>query len=218
MMDQLSLIEKIAVWALPVLFAITVHETAHGYVAKLLGDKTASRLGRLTLNPLKHIDPVGTLLVPGVLLALGGFIFGWAKPVPVVMTNLKNPRRDMAIVAIAGPMSNLIMALIWALIIKIGLTIGSDTSAIALACVYMGSAGVLINLILCVLNLLPIPPLDGSRVVDAFLPGPWSWRYNKLEPYGFFILIGLMFLGVLSQVLLPAVHGLQHYIYQLVGI
>ena len=215
---ELTIIEKIAVWALPVLFAITVHEVAHGYVAKLLGDQTASRLGRLTLNPIKHIDPVGTLVVPGLLLALGGFVFGWAKPVPVVMDNLRRPQRDMALVAVAGPLSNLIMALMWALVIKIGLMSGDSKSAFTLACVYMGSAGVLINLILFALNLVPIPPLDGSRVVSAFLPGPMAYRYNQIEPYGIFIVLGLMVLGVLSQVLLPLVNWSQSLIYQLFGL
>lgn len=215
---ELTIIEKIAVWTLPVLFAITVHEVAHGYVAKLLGDQTASRLGRLTLNPIKHIDLVGTLVVPGLLLALGGFVFGWAKPVPVVMDNLRRPQRDMALVAIAGPLSNLIMALMWAAVSKIGVIVGSEASALALACFYIGSAGVVINLILLVLNLIPIPPLDGSRVVNAFLPGPIAYRYNQVEPYGFFILLGLLILGVLSYVLWPPVIYIGQFISQLFGI
>lgn len=217
-MDHLTIIQKIAVWAIPVLFAITVHEVAHGYVAKLCGDKTASRLGRLTLNPIKHIDPIGTLLVPGILVAIGGFVFGWAKPVPVNMANLRHPQRDMALVAIAGPFSNLLMALFWAVLIKVGLLVGDSSIALSKALVYMGTAGVWINVLLCVLNILPIPPLDGSRVVSAFLPGPWAWRYNQLEPYGIFIVLGLMFLGVLSQILLPMAESMHHFIYQLLGL
>jgi Zn-dependent protease len=183
---EFSLIQKIAIWALPVLFAITVHEVAHGWAALKLGDRTAQMMGRLTLNPIKHIDPVGTLLVPGLLLAVGGFIFGWAKPVPVTFQNLKNPKKDMAWVALAGPVSNLIMAIFWALFAKVGLVLVQSGTSFAEPMMFMGAAGVLINIILFALNLLPVPPLDGSKVLMSFLPGPLAWKLSRIEPYGFF--------------------------------
>jgi Zn-dependent protease len=202
---EFSLIQKIAIWALPVLFAITVHEVAHGWAALKLGDRTAQMMGRLTLNPIKHIDPVGTLLVPGLLLAVGGFIFGWAKPVPVTFQNLKNPKKDMAWVALAGPVSNLIMAIFWALFAKVGLVLVQSGTSFAEPMMFMGAAGVLINIILFALNLLPVPPLDGSKVLMSFLPGPLAWKLSRIEPYGFFILIALLYFGVLSMILGPVI-------------
>ncbi|MDH4275698.1 MAG: site-2 protease family protein, partial [Gammaproteobacteria bacterium] len=182
-MEELNTIQKVAIWALPVIFAITAHEVAHGWVAKRLGDPTAMMLGRLTLNPIKHIDPLGTLVVPGLLLWMGGFVFGWAKPVPVTWENLRNPRRDVAWVALAGPMANLVMALMWAGIMKIGLTLMDTSAWAAMPMAYMGAAGIEINLVLMLLNLIPIPPLDGGRVLGAVLPGPASYRLSRLEPY-----------------------------------
>ena len=202
-MADFTLIQKIIVWALPVIFAITAHEVAHGWVALKLGDRTAQMMGRLTLNPLKHIDPIGTILVPGVLLVMGGFIFGWAKPVPVTFQNLRHPKSDMVWVALAGPMANLIMAVIWALIAKLGLTLLQSGVELGAPMVYMGVAGVLINTMLMMLNLLPLPPLDGGRVLVGLLPGPLSWKVSQIEPYGFFILVGLLYFGILSMVLLP---------------
>jgi len=214
-MEELSLLQRIAVWAMPVILAITVHEVAHGWMAMKLGDCTAKMLGRLTLNPVKHIDPIGTLLVPGLLLVMGGFIFGWAKPVPVTWENLKNPKRDMALVALAGPMSNLLMALIWAGILKIGLILAISGSAemVALPLIYMGGAGITINLILMVLNLLPLPPLDGGRIVASLLPDKLSWQFNRLERWGLVILLGLMLMGVLGKVLWPPINYLQSQIF-----
>jgi Zn-dependent protease len=201
-MLDLSLVQKIAVWIVPVLLAITVHEVAHGWVASLLGDKTAFMLGRLTLNPLKHVDPVGTILIPGLLLLLQtGFIFGYAKPVPVTWQNLRNPKRDMALVAAAGPTANLVMGIGWALLMRIGLLLGEQ----GLALVYMGVAGISINTILMVLNLLPLPPLDGGRVLTGLLPGPWAYRLSRIEPYGFFILIALLVTGLLGLILWPLI-------------
>ncbi len=217
-MQELNVMQQLAVWALPVLFAITVHEVAHGWVARQLGDPTAMMLGRLTLNPLKHIDPIGTVLVPILLLMVGGVIFGWAKPVPITVENLRNPKRDMALVAAAGPLSNLAMALGWALLMKVALVISGSLPALALPLTYMSAAGITINIILLVLNLIPIPPLDGSRVVSGLLPGPWAWQYNRLEPYGLFILLGLMFFGVLGKVLWPPVMLVQGEIYRLLGL
>jgi Zn-dependent protease len=202
---ELTTMQTIAVWALPVLFAITLHEAAHGWVAAKLGDKTALMLGRVTLNPFKHIDPIGTVLVPIALLVLGGFVFGWAKAVPISQRNFRRPQRDMAWVAIAGPAANLVMALGWLALIKFAMSMGAtfESGGIGSAqfLLYAGVAGVTINLILMILNLLPLPPLDGSRVLAAFLPPKWVWQYYRLEPYGLFILLGLLFLGILGPLI-----------------
>jgi Zn-dependent protease len=202
-MPELSLIQRIAVAVVPVLFAITVHEVAHGWAAKRLGDPTAERLGRLTLNPIKHIDPIGTVLVPLVLLALGGFVFGWAKPVPVTWENLRHPKRDMALVAAAGPGANLVMALLWALSIKL---VPELPAYAAVPLFYMGITGVTINVLLMVLNLLPLPPLDGGRVLVGLLPGPLAWQVSRVEPYGMFILIALLATGALWWLIGPPVN------------
>lgn len=204
-MVEFSLVQKIIIWAIPVLFAITVHEVAHGWVALKLGDRTAQMMGRLTLNPLKHIDPVGTILVPGILLLLGGFVFGWAKPVPISYQNLNKPKTDMAWVALAGPMANLVMACIWAAVAKLGLSLLQADIAIGEPMLYMGIAGVLINAILMMLNLLPLPPLDGGRILVSLLPGPLAWKVNQVEPYGFFILLALLYFGILGLILWPLI-------------
>lgn len=201
-MLEVSLVQKIVAWVLPVLFAITVHEVAHGWIAARLGDKTALMLGRLTLNPVKHVDPVGTILVPGLLMLMQtGFLFGWAKPVPVTWQNLKHPKRDMALVAAAGPVANLLMALVWALVIRLGTALGDPGQAL----VFMGTAGIFINTILMVLNLLPLPPLDGGRVMTGLLPGPLAWKFSRIEPYGFMILLALLVTGVLGKIMWPAI-------------
>ena len=204
-MDETELIRRIAAWILPILFAITVHEVAHGWAARMLGDPTAMMLGRLTLNPLKHIDPIGTVLLPGLLLYIGGFVFGWARPVPVTWENLRRPRRDVALVAAAGPGANLLMALVWTLAIRAGTLLLHELPWFGEPLIYMGVAGIFINIILLTLNLLPILPLDGGRVLMSLLPRPLAARYSRLEPYGLVILLALLALGVLGQVLSPVI-------------
>jgi Zn-dependent protease len=218
-MLDFSLPQKIAIWALPVLFAITVHEVAHGYVARRLGDRTAQMFGRLTLNPLKHIDPVGTILVPLIMLLLpGGFLFGWAKPVPVDYRNLGNPKRDMAIVAAAGPLSNLVMAIGWVLVLRLSVALLNSLPWAAQPLFFMAQAGVAINLVLLVLNLVPVPPLDGGRVLTGILPIRQAARFAALEPYGLMIVLALLMTGVLGRLLQPAIGMLNEILLTLVGL
>ncbi len=222
-MNVNAAIQNITIAILPLLFAITLHEAAHGWIANKCGDKTALMLGRVTLNPLKHIDLLGTLILPIVMLVLGGFIFGWAKPVPVAWQNLRHPRRDMALVAAAGPAANLLMAFAWACIAKgaMLITLGHDQAWIEVTKRFLLAAadfGILINCVLLILNLIPIPPLDGSRVVSSLLPPGAAHTYEKIEPYGIWILLALIFLGVLNSILKPAVLGLSAWIYTLFGI
>jgi Zn-dependent protease len=201
-MTNLTTLQTVAILLLPILLAITVHEAAHGWVAHQLGDNTAFRAGRVTLNPIKHIDLIGTIILPLLLSFLGGFIFGWAKPVPVNFHNLRQPRRDTALVALAGPMANLVMAIGWAVIAKAAWLMEEDfTSAIFL--VYMGQAGTLINSALMILNLVPILPLDGGRILHSMLPPNLATPFGRLEPYGLYILIGLLISGVLAKILYP---------------
>lgn len=200
-MNDLDLIGKITIYALPVLFAITVHEAAHAFAAKYFGDHTAYLEGRMTLNPLKHIDVVGTIVVPLAAVLLGGFIFGWAKPVPVRFGNLRRPKEDMLWVAAAGPASNFVMAIFWLLLMKLGLS--GVLAGLAKPMVLMGQAGVLINLSLMVLNLLPLPPLDGGRMVVSLLPHRQAWQFARLEPYGMWILLGLLVTGILTWLMMP---------------
>lgn len=217
-----SLISALAIWALPVLLAITLHEAAHGYVARHFGDPTADQAGRITLNPLRHIDPVGTLLVPASILALsslfgaGGILFGWAKPVPVNFSRLRNPKADMLWVAAAGPFTNLIMALGWAILFRIALV--GEPGAYTLPLLKMADAGMQINAVLMVLNLLPLPPLDGGRIAVSLLPHHLAWRFARLEPYGFPILLVLLFTGVLGAILWPLIAGFRFVLGALIGI
>lgn len=198
-----ELIQKIAVWALPVLLAITGHEASHAFAAKHFGDKTAWMLGRCSLNPVKHIEPFGTIIMPLLCLALGGFVFGWAKPVPVNFSALRRPKQDMLWVSLAGPASNLIMAIIWALILRAASSFGMEYFAVPLA--LMARAGIVINISLMALNLLPLLPLDGGRILLSLLPRDLAWKYSRIEPYGMFILIALMAFGVLGTLMAPFV-------------
>lgn len=200
-----SVIQTIAVYAIPVIFAITLHEAAHGYVARLFGDNTAYVMGRVTLNPVKHIDPVGTILVPTLILLssklLGGagLLFGWAKPVPVDFGALRRPKRDMLWVALAGPGANLFMAILWVLSLRMMVGTGVQESFF----IEMAMAGVRVNLVLMALNLLPLPPLDGGRVVFSLLPNRLAYQYSRLEPYGLIILLVLLATGVLGTLISP---------------
>ena len=204
---DLNVVQVIAIYAIPVILAITLHEAAHGYVAMRFGDMTAYAAGRVSLNPIRHIDPVGTVVFPLALLAIaklvggGGILFGWAKPVPVNFANLRHPKRDMLWVAAAGPLSNLAMALMWALALKAGLSSHAGDFGLPLA--LMGAAGIFINVIFMVLNLLPLPPLDGGRMLVSLLPHRLARGVSRVEPYGFVILIVLLVTGVLSFVLWP---------------
>lgn len=204
-MLTLTLIQKIVVWIIPVLFAITFHEAAHAWMANRCGDTTAKMLGRLSINPLRHVDLVGTIIVPLLVAVLSQFqfIFGWAKPVPINWLQLKKPRRDMGLVATAGPLSNLIMALIWAALYKIASLSNPQTSKIMLFLLLSAQAGILINLVLALLNLIPIPPLDGSRIIASILPPRLATYYLRIEPFGFFILLALLFTGVLNWLISP---------------
>ena len=201
---ELTLVQKIAVYALPVVFAITVHEAAHGYAARFFGDMTADRAGRISLNPLKHIDPIGTILLPALTLMIGGILFGWAKPVPVDFSRLRNPKRDMLWVAAAGPASNLLMALFWAFVINVSTNAPVNYSE---PMALMGQAGVMINVVLMVLNLLPLPPLDGGRITVSLLPNHLAYKFAQIERYGFIILIVLLVTGVLSSIMEPLIRA-----------
>ena len=204
-MISTSTLYTIAVWLVPVLFAITLHEAAHGWVANKLGDPTAKALGRISLNPIKHIDPIGTVVLPLALLMLSGFVIGWAKPVPVDMRYFKQPLLDMAVVALAGPASNFIMACGWGLVAAIGQAMFTPGDGIAIYIINVGKAGITINLILMVLNLLPIPPLDGGRVVAGVLPPQLAVPFMRIEPYGLFVVIFLLVTGILGKILWPMV-------------
>ncbi|MCC7547844.1 MAG: site-2 protease family protein [Burkholderiales bacterium] len=202
-----GLIQIIALGAIPIAFAITLHEAAHGYAARYFGDTTAEQAGRISLNPLRHIDPVGTIAVPLLILVTskllggGGMLFGWAKPVPVNFGRLRNPKRDMFWVAAAGPGANLFMALCWGLVLKLALL--SPLTYFSAPLVRMAEIGIVINVILMILNLFPLPPLDGGRIAISLLPGRLAWRFAMLEPYGFIILLFLLFTGILGTILGP---------------
>ncbi|MDN3986810.1 site-2 protease family protein [Zwartia vadi] len=200
-----EIIQTLTLYALPVIFAITLHEAAHGYVARLFGDPTATQLGRVTLNPIKHIDPMGTIAVPiGILLMsklVGGpfLLFGWAKPVPVDFGRLRRPKRDMLWVALAGPAANLFMAILWAVSLRLLFESGDRSSF----WFQMAQIGISINLTLMALNLLPIPPLDGGRVLFSLLPNQLAWQFGRIEPFGLWIVIALLATGTLATLIAP---------------
>ncbi len=229
-MDSASeLIRAVSIFAIPVLFAITLHEAAHGYVARHFGDTTAAALGRISLNPMRHIDPMGTLLIPILLLAVSGgsLLFGWAKPVPVNFGALRRPKQDMLWVAAAGPAANLLQALLWGMVLRAGLWMGADANplglpeglhALAVPMVLMGAAGIFVNLALMVLNLLPLPPLDGGRIMVSLLPGRLAWQFAQVERWGFLILVILLATGVLGAVMWPLVAGSASLLGSLFGV
>lgn len=214
-MIEMTAIQKIAIWIIPIIFAVTLHEVAHGWVASKFGDQTARLAGRLTINPVKHIDLVGTIILPLFMIVVGNFIFGWAKPVPVDARNMRNPRRDMVFVALAGPVANFLMAMFWAFIAKLGMNSGPWFHN---ALVLMGMAGIQINIVLGVLNCLPIPPLDGGRVLSGLLPPRAAWHLYRIEPYGVLILLLLMFSGILSFLISPVIYFLLNVLASLFGL
>ena len=216
-MDQFNLIQNLIIIALPLLFAITLHEVAHGWMALRCGDTTAWSEGRLSLNPLRHVDPMGTVLVPAILYFLGGFIFGWAKPVPVDYYRLRHPKQDMALVALAGPGANLAMAIGWALIMLLGKWFYLGLPWLGIPLYFMGIAGIKFNIMLGVLNMLPIPPLDGSRVLTGLLPDGFGRLMAQLEPFGLLILVLLLATGLLNMILGPPIYWLLRLIFLIFG-
>jgi Zn-dependent protease len=215
---QFTLLQTIVLWAIPLLFAIIVHEVAHGWIANKLGDPTAKMLGRLTLNPIKHIDPVGTLLIPALTAWLGGFIFGWAKPVPITWINLKHQRRDMFIVALAGPFANILMAVLWAAIAKSGEYLQADQIVSGVALEAMGKIGIYVNAMLAILNLLPLQPLDGGRMLSSLLPPKAAYHFDRIEPYGFMILLVLLVTNMLNYIMLPPLHWVVTTLHHIFGL
>ncbi len=219
---EFNVVQTIAIYALPVLFAITLHEAAHGYVARHFGDMTAYRLGRISLNPLRHIDLVGTIVVPLVILVMTklaggtGVLFGWAKPVPVNYHALHHPKRDMLWVAAAGPGANLMMALAWMVILRAVLEMSGTYYSIPIA--EMARAGIYVNLVLMVLNLLPLLPLDGGRILASLLPGPAAVTFMRLEPLGFPILLVLLVTNLLGTILLPVIAFSLRFMSEISGI
>ena len=218
MLDINALIQTIAIAALPVVFAITLHEAAHGYAARHFGDPTAWQAGRISLNPLRHIDPVGTVLIPLLILlfSAGSFLFGYAKPVPVNFSRLRNPKQDMFWVALAGPAANLFMALVWAALLKLAWEMPVNDFTVPLS--EMSKLGVIINCVLMVLNLLPLPPLDGGRIAVSLLPYPLASKFAQLERWGFPILLLLLFTGILGLVMSPLVQMLAGLIETMFGL
>ena len=214
-----AIIHGISVWALPVVLAVVLHEVAHGWVADKLGDDTARWMGRLTLNPLRHIDPVGTVIVPLLLIVVGSpFLFGYARPVPVNFRKLRRPKQDMVWVALAGPAANILLALASTALLAGMLQLPVGMGWLAVPVAQMCQASILINLVLCIFNLIPFPPLDGGRVAVGLLPGPASYRLARLEPYGFMIVVLLLVSGVLQKLIGPPVFGGYDWLTRLAGL
>jgi len=218
MQDIGSTLQIVSIALIPVIFAIVLHEVAHGWVAKQFGDNTAYSQGRLSLNPIKHIDPVGTLLVPILLYFIAGFAFGWAKPVPITWRNLRHPRRDMIYVALAGPAANLLMAIFWGMVLKFASLYAVDSVFFAAPLRLMAIIGVGINVLLMIFNLFPLPPLDGGRVAVGLLPPRPAYYLSRLEPYGFIIILALLVTGVLGYLISPVINLVMHIITRLTGI
>ena len=209
-MDINNLVQTVLIYALPVLFAITIHEAAHGYVARALGDNTAYALGRVTLNPMRHVDPMGTIVMPLLLYfaTKGAFLFGYAKPVPVNFGQLRHPKRDMIWVALAGPASNFAQAILWA----VAYTLLAGSGITERFFLEMCKAGVLVNLVMWAFNLFPLPPLDGGRILVGLLPRQLAWSFSRIEPWGFFIVLGLVLVGVVGTYWLRPLIGLGYVI------
>jgi Zn-dependent protease len=215
-LDLSVFLHKLSYWTIPVLFAITLHEVAHGWMARYFGDRTAEMLGRLSLNPLRHIDPIGTVIVPALLLAMSGMLFGWAKSVPVATDALRHPRLAMPLVALAGPLANFVMAALWCGVLAgIVLVNGNETLIEWIAS--MAQAGIVINVILALFNLLPIPGLDGGRVLAGVLPSRWGASMQRLEPYGLLLVLALSALGMLAWLIDPAMHVIGSLISRVMG-
>jgi Zn-dependent protease len=217
-MDINQILQGIAVGAIPILYAVTLHEVAHGWAARRCGDRTAEMLGRLSLNPIKHIDPVGTILVPALLWTFGGVLFGWAKPVPVAFRNLNKPKRDMVIVAIAGPLANLAMGVCWGAVYKLTFVTGLATSMAGEWLISMARIGILINTLLAAFNLLPIPPLDGGRVLRGLVGESFGYYLDRIEPFGLIILVVLLWQGWLWDLVKPLIGMVESLIFFVVGL